>query len=70
MSETPQSEPRRRARRARGGNHHTGLVAVVALVVGAAVQIAFPPAPRTLIVLSDSAGTSAEAFGDIALVVE
>lgn len=73
MSETPQSEPRRRARRARGGNHHTGLVAVVAvvaLVVGAAVQIVFPPAPRTLIVLGDGGGTSAEALGDIALSAE
>ena len=73
MSETPHDEPRRRARVARVGNHHTvlvGVMAVVALVVGAAVQVAFPPAPRTLIVLSDPAGTSAEAFGDIALFVE
>ena len=73
MRETPHDEPRGRGWLVRSGNHHTGLVAVVAvvaLVVGAAVQIAFPPTPRTLIVLSDPAGTSGEAFGDIALYVE
>jgi len=73
VSETPHDESRGPGRVVKSGNHHTVLVAVVAvvaLVVGAAVQIAFPPAPRTLIVLSDPAGTSGEAFGDIALYVE
>ncbi len=49
MSETPHDEPRGRGRVVRSGNHHTVLVAVVAmlaLVVGAAVQIAFPQLPE------------------------
>jgi hypothetical protein len=45
-------------------------MAILALVVGSAVQIVFPPAPRTLIVLSDEGGASVEAFGDIALAVD
>ena len=73
MSQALHDEPHRLAREAVAETRHTVLVAVVAilsLVVGAAVQIVFSPAPRTLIVLSDGGGTSSEAFGDIALSVE
>jgi hypothetical protein len=45
-------------------------VAVLALVLGTLVQVVFPPAPRTLIVLADSGAASAESFGDISLAVD
>ena len=45
-------------------------VAVVALIFGTVVQAVFPPAPRTLFVLAESGGTSAESFGDISLAVD
>jgi hypothetical protein len=54
-------------------NRETGLVAsvaVLALVLGTLVQVVFPPAPRTLIVLADSGAASAESFGDISLAVD
>ena len=73
MSVTPHDESGRLVQAARVGSRHTILVAVVAilaLVAGAAVQIVFPPAPRALIVLGDEAGASVEAFGDIALAVD
>jgi hypothetical protein len=73
VSQALHDEPHRLGREAVAETRHTVLVAVVAilsLVVGAAVQIVFPPAPRTLIVLGDGSGTSAETFGDSALVVD
>lgn len=45
-------------------------VAVLALTLGTLVQVVFPPAPRTLIVLADSGAASAESFGDISLAVD
>jgi hypothetical protein len=54
-------------------DRETGIVAsvaVLALVLGTLVQVVFPPAPRTLIVLADSGAVSAESFGDISLAVD
>lgn len=45
-------------------------VAVLSLILGALVQVVFPPAPRTLIVLAESGAASAESFGDISLAVD
>ena len=44
--------------------------AVLSLILGALVQVVFPPAPQTLIVLAESGVASAESFGDISLAVD
>ncbi|MDP4972998.1 MAG: hypothetical protein NWP95_05805, partial [Pontimonas sp.] len=55
------------------GNRSTVFVAVmgaVALAVGVAFQTAFPPDPRTLIVLGNSGGTSAETWDEMSFAVD
>jgi len=55
------------------GNRSTVFVAVmgaVALAVGVLFQTAFPPDPRTLIVLGNSGGTSAETWDEMSFAVD
>lgn len=46
------------------------ILAVFALLLGVAVQVVFPPAPRALIVMGDANGFAAEATGESGLMVE
>lgn len=64
MSTVPSTTPRNRE------TMIVAIVAVCALILGVAVQVIFPPAPRALIVMGDTGGFSAEASVDSGVMVD